>query len=184
MLSILSCVCWQSVCLLWRNVCLGLLPIHNPFFMKHFTAPLLGELGLKKTCPIGCGLVQSQTRKNEDLFCAQEVWGPLRIPRAGDLWGGPWVWRLPVLTFSASPGRPGGPASEGSFRCLQTRKEAHSFINVLTTLRTLCVEWCLWSVSNKSWTGKHSLGMCYYGIKKLQGEVIGGGEGGKGWTSD
>ena len=27
MLSILSCVCWQSVCLLWRNVCLGLLPI-------------------------------------------------------------------------------------------------------------------------------------------------------------
>ena len=27
MLSILSCVCWQSVYLLWRNVCLGLLPI-------------------------------------------------------------------------------------------------------------------------------------------------------------
>ena len=26
MLSILSCVCWPSVCLLWRNVCLGLLP--------------------------------------------------------------------------------------------------------------------------------------------------------------
>ena len=27
MLSILSCVCWQSVYLLWRNVYLGLLPI-------------------------------------------------------------------------------------------------------------------------------------------------------------
>ena len=27
MLSIFSCVCWPSVCLLWRNVCLGLLPI-------------------------------------------------------------------------------------------------------------------------------------------------------------
>ena len=27
MLSILSCVCWQSVFLLWRNVYLGLLPI-------------------------------------------------------------------------------------------------------------------------------------------------------------
>ena len=27
MLSILACVCWQSVYLLWRNVCLGLLPI-------------------------------------------------------------------------------------------------------------------------------------------------------------
>ena len=26
MLSIFSCVCWPSVCLLWRNVCLGLLP--------------------------------------------------------------------------------------------------------------------------------------------------------------
>ena len=26
-LSILSCVCWQSVYLLWRNVCLDLLPI-------------------------------------------------------------------------------------------------------------------------------------------------------------
>ena len=27
MLSILSCVCWQSVYLLWRNVCLGLLSV-------------------------------------------------------------------------------------------------------------------------------------------------------------
>ena len=27
MLSILSCVCWQSVYLLWRNIYLGLLPI-------------------------------------------------------------------------------------------------------------------------------------------------------------
>ena len=27
MLSILSCACWPSVCLLWRNVYLGLLPI-------------------------------------------------------------------------------------------------------------------------------------------------------------
>ena len=27
MLSILSCVCWQSVYHLWRNVCWGLLPI-------------------------------------------------------------------------------------------------------------------------------------------------------------
>ena len=27
MLSILSCVCWESVYLLWRNVYLGLLPI-------------------------------------------------------------------------------------------------------------------------------------------------------------
>ena len=27
MLSILSCVCWQSIYLLWRNVYLGLLPI-------------------------------------------------------------------------------------------------------------------------------------------------------------
>ena len=27
MLSIFSCVCWQSVYLLWRNVYLGLLPI-------------------------------------------------------------------------------------------------------------------------------------------------------------
>ena len=27
MLSILSCVCWQSVYLLWRNGYLGLLPI-------------------------------------------------------------------------------------------------------------------------------------------------------------
>ena len=27
MLSIFSCACWPSVCLLWRNVCLGLLPI-------------------------------------------------------------------------------------------------------------------------------------------------------------
>ena len=27
MLSIFSCVCWQSICLLWRNVYLGLLPI-------------------------------------------------------------------------------------------------------------------------------------------------------------
>ena len=27
MLSILSCVCWQSVYFLWRNVYLGLLPI-------------------------------------------------------------------------------------------------------------------------------------------------------------
>ena len=27
MLSILSCVCWQSVRLLWKNVYLGLLPI-------------------------------------------------------------------------------------------------------------------------------------------------------------
>ena len=27
MLSILSCVCWQCVCLLWRKVYLGLLPI-------------------------------------------------------------------------------------------------------------------------------------------------------------
>ena len=27
MLSIVSCVCWTSVCLLWRNVSLGLVPI-------------------------------------------------------------------------------------------------------------------------------------------------------------
>ena len=27
MLSIFSCVCWPSVCLLWGNVCLSLLPI-------------------------------------------------------------------------------------------------------------------------------------------------------------
>ena len=27
MLSIISCVCWPSVCLIWRNVYLGLLPI-------------------------------------------------------------------------------------------------------------------------------------------------------------
>ena len=27
MLSISSCACWPSVCLLWRNVCLGLLPL-------------------------------------------------------------------------------------------------------------------------------------------------------------
>ena len=35
MLSILSCVCWQSIYLLWRNVCLGLLPIFkfNCFFL-------------------------------------------------------------------------------------------------------------------------------------------------------
>ena len=26
-LSIFSCVCWPSMCLLWRNICLGLLPI-------------------------------------------------------------------------------------------------------------------------------------------------------------
>ena len=33
MVSILSCVCWPSVCLLWRNVCLGLPPI---FFIGLF----------------------------------------------------------------------------------------------------------------------------------------------------
>ena len=27
MLTIFSCVCWPSLCILWRNVCLGLLPI-------------------------------------------------------------------------------------------------------------------------------------------------------------
>ena len=27
MLSIFSCVCWSSICLLWKNVCLALLPI-------------------------------------------------------------------------------------------------------------------------------------------------------------
>ena len=27
MLTISSCVCWPSLCILWRNVCLGLLPI-------------------------------------------------------------------------------------------------------------------------------------------------------------
>ena len=32
MMSIFSCVCWPSVCLLWKNVCLGLLPILWLFF--------------------------------------------------------------------------------------------------------------------------------------------------------
>ena len=31
-MSIFSCVCWPSVCLLWKNVCLGLLPILWLFF--------------------------------------------------------------------------------------------------------------------------------------------------------
>ena len=29
MLSIFSCACWPSICLLWRNVYLGLLPIYR-----------------------------------------------------------------------------------------------------------------------------------------------------------
>ena len=33
MLSILSCVCWQSVYLLWRNVYVGLLPIFGLGFL-------------------------------------------------------------------------------------------------------------------------------------------------------
>ena len=33
MLSMFSCACWPSVCLLWRNVYLGLLPI---FFFKFY----------------------------------------------------------------------------------------------------------------------------------------------------
>ena len=41
MLSILSCVCWQSVYLLWRNVYLGLLPI---FGLGCFFAIELHEL--------------------------------------------------------------------------------------------------------------------------------------------
>ena len=31
-LSMLSCICWPSLCLLWRNVCSGLLPIFWLFF--------------------------------------------------------------------------------------------------------------------------------------------------------
>ena len=32
MLSIFSCVCWPSVCLLWRNVCLDHIPTLFPLF--------------------------------------------------------------------------------------------------------------------------------------------------------
>ena len=33
MLSIFSCACWPSVCLLWRNVYLGLCPFFNWFIL-------------------------------------------------------------------------------------------------------------------------------------------------------
>ena len=41
MLSIFSCICWLSVCLLWRNVCLGLPLI---FFIELFILLILSYM--------------------------------------------------------------------------------------------------------------------------------------------
>ena len=38
MLSIFSCACWPSVCLLWRNVHVGLLPIFDWLFVAQLHA--------------------------------------------------------------------------------------------------------------------------------------------------
>ena len=54
MLSIFSCACWPTVCLLWRNVCLGLLPsfwlgcLFVCFLILSCIIPLLG-IYLEKT---------------------------------------------------------------------------------------------------------------------------------------
>ena len=43
MLSIFSCACWPSVCLLWKSACLGLVPIFwlGCFFTIEFYAPFV-----------------------------------------------------------------------------------------------------------------------------------------------
>lgn len=72
--------------------------------MKHFTAPVLGGLGLKKTCPAGCGLVPSQTGVSEDL---PELRGVLRICSPGTaeaaLWHGDPSGRTPAFLGSQGP---------------------------------------------------------------------------------
>lgn len=52
------------------------------------------------------------------------------------------------------------------------------FINLLVASRTLYVEWCLGSVSNKSWTGKLPRDVLLQNLKKTQGEVMGQEDGG------
>ena len=64
MLSILSCVCWQSVYLLWRNVYLGLLPIfwlgflllscRSCFYILEIKPSLVASLANVFSQSVGC----------------------------------------------------------------------------------------------------------------------------------
>lgn len=76
------------------------------YFMKHFTVPVLGDLGLKTTCPEWCTLVQSQTRVSEDLSEIRRVgvfWeSPVRGTSEVAHWhGDP---RFPIPAFLGSQG--------------------------------------------------------------------------------
>ena len=69
MLSILSCVCWQSVYLLWRNVYLGLLPI---FGLGCFFVIELHELASVTFAHISLARTQAQvpTEGNVASLCS------------------------------------------------------------------------------------------------------------------
>ena len=88
MLSILSCVCWQSVYLLWRNVYLGLLPIFFFFLMLFLSAYILFIYVCVYVCMAVldlrfCARAFSSCGKRGPLFIA--VRGPLFIAVRGPL---------------------------------------------------------------------------------------------------
>lgn len=161
---------------------LTLIRLHAPFFRKHLIAPVLGESWLKKTCQEGVGWFKA---RREWVRTSSELrrWGAsenlqTREPLRKTLGKEP----SSAHTFSASWGSQGFSVSEETFCRLQARKEDGSFWTC--SLRwEHCAQWCPYSVSNQSRTGKRSLEMCYHGIKNIQGEVIGAG-GGKGWMFD
>lgn len=91
--------------------------------MKHFTALVLGQLGLKKTWPEACGLVQSQTRMNEDLLLAQEAWSSENL-QAREPLRKTWGVETSVLTPSAPQAARGISISEQTFHCPRARRAA------------------------------------------------------------
>ena len=67
MLSIFSCVCWPSVCLLWRKVCLG-------FFPTFWLGVGDGQGGLACCNSWGCKGSDTTERLNwTELFCFGQV---------------------------------------------------------------------------------------------------------------
>lgn len=111
----------------------------DPFIMKHFTAPVLWNWGLEKTCPGRCGWFKAKPGWVSASFELRRFGIFWELPIQGTSREGP-----PVLTSLGSS----SPCFRGQ-RPLPPSKEGRApFINLLAALGTLCMEWGLWSVSN------------------------------------
>ena len=74
MLSILSCVCWQSVCLLWRNVYLGLLSMFGlvVFLLLGFQCSFC-ILNIP-TLWLSHSILRYLPKKNEDIYPYKDLY--------------------------------------------------------------------------------------------------------------